>query len=245
MSCVSISQFHSGIVGTNIDKFYMQICDCNILSSVFMKQHSRYCIKIWRRDDYKSILKHMEFNIQKIFIVFWMEEFQEMIHFIIINWFNRSGVWIWNWFIVRLNWKIWSVDLTSPISMAWLLSFPVMAEITGLVLEVEVLYLKWDARCYLFYSFGGYFVSSPWSALNLFNFLLRLGRRNFVPWVVHASALCPILPQHSQILFCIIRRAAITGCRVASSLFLEDEGLKLLEHWPEVVNGVGAPIISI
>ena len=33
-----------------------------------------------------------------------------MIHFIIIFWSNQSGVWIWNWFIVKFNCKIWSVD---------------------------------------------------------------------------------------------------------------------------------------
>ena len=31
-----------------------------------------------------------------------------MVYFIIIDWFNRSGVWIWNWFRVRINWKLWS-----------------------------------------------------------------------------------------------------------------------------------------
>ena len=48
------------------------------------------------RGDHQSSLKHLEVNIQKIFIMSQMEEFQEMIHFIIINLFDRSGVWIWN-----------------------------------------------------------------------------------------------------------------------------------------------------
>ena len=39
---------------------------------------------------------------------------------------------------------------------------------------------------------------------------------HFGPRMIHASALCPILPQHSQILFCLMRRAAITGWRVVA-----------------------------
>ena len=76
----------------------------------------------------------------------------------------------------------------------------------------------------MFYSLGGSFGLSPCSALNLFIFLLRLGGRNFGPRMMHASDLCPILPQHSQIRFCLMRRAAITGWRVVASLLLEDEG---------------------
>ena len=30
-----------------------------------------------------------------------------MINFIIINWFNWSGVWIWVWFRVKINWRLW------------------------------------------------------------------------------------------------------------------------------------------
>ena len=109
MSRVSISQFHSGLGWDKHRKVWHAIFDCNIRSYIFMKQHSTDCIKFWRRVDHQSILKHMEVNIQKIFIMFWMEEFQEMIHFIIINWFNWSAVWIWNLLIVKFNWKVWSV----------------------------------------------------------------------------------------------------------------------------------------
>ena len=37
-----------------------------------------------------------------------------MARFIIINLFGRSGVWIWNSFIVRFNWKLWRVNLNIP-----------------------------------------------------------------------------------------------------------------------------------
>ena len=115
MSRVSSSQFNSILGWYKHRKVWHSICDCIINSSIFMKQHSSNCIKCWRRGKHQSSLKHLEFNIQKIFTMFWMEEFQEMILFIIINWFNRSGVWIWNWFIVRLNWKIWSGKINTAI----------------------------------------------------------------------------------------------------------------------------------
>ena len=38
-----------------------------------------------------------------------------MINLIRINWFNRSSVWIWNWFRVKFNWKIWSVKFNTTI----------------------------------------------------------------------------------------------------------------------------------
>ena len=66
----------------------------------------------------------MEVNIHKIFIVFLMEESQKMTHFIIINWFKRSGVWIRNWFIVRLNWKIWSGGFNITIIYGIMIKFP-------------------------------------------------------------------------------------------------------------------------
>ena len=78
----------------------------------------------------------------------------------------------------------------------------------------------------MFHSIGGSFGYSPCSALNLFIFLLRIGGRNFGPRMMHASSLCPILPQHSQIIFCLVRRAVITGWIVAALLLLEDKGPK-------------------
>ena len=136
------------------------------------------------------------------------------------------------------------VILTSPLSMAWWLSIPMIADITGLVLEGEVLDLKWADGVWLFHSISGSFGSSPWSALNLFIFILRLGGRNIGPHMIQGSYLCPILPHNSQILFCLVRRYSITEWRVDASLLMEDEGLKLWEIWTEVVNIVGVTIIS-
>ena len=101
-----------------------------------------------------------------------------------------------------------------------------IAEITGLVLEGEELNLKRASGGWLLHYLGGSFGLSPWSELKRLIFLLRFGGRNFGPRMMHASALCPILPQHSQINFCLMQRSAITGWRVAASLFLEDEGQK-------------------
>ena len=76
-----------------------------------MKQHSRDCIKCWGRDNHQSSLNHLDVNIQKMFIMFWVKKFQEMVNLIIFNWFNWSGVWIWIWFRVKFNWKLWRVNL--------------------------------------------------------------------------------------------------------------------------------------
>ena len=69
MSRVSISQFHSGLGWDKHRKVWHAIFHCNICYSVFMKQHSRYCIQFWRRGDQQSRSKHLEVNIQKIFIM--------------------------------------------------------------------------------------------------------------------------------------------------------------------------------
>ena len=115
MSRVSINEFHSGLFWDKHRKVWHENFDCNIRSSISMKQHSRDCITFWRKGGQKSSLKHMDVNIQKFFIMFWMEEFQEMVHFIITNWFNWSGVWIWNWFRVKFNWELWRVNLNITI----------------------------------------------------------------------------------------------------------------------------------
>ena len=47
-----------------------------------------------------------------------------MVHFTIIHWFIRSGVWICNWFIVKFNWKIWSVDLNITIINGMMIKSP-------------------------------------------------------------------------------------------------------------------------
>ena len=73
MSCVSISQFNSGLGGDKHRKEWHAICYCNIRSSIFMKQHSRDCIKFWSRGYHQSRLKHLQVDIQNIFIMLWME----------------------------------------------------------------------------------------------------------------------------------------------------------------------------
>ena len=65
-----------------------------------------------------------------------------------------------------------------------------------------------------------------------------------MPRTMQASALCIILPHHSQILFYLMRRAEITGWRFDVSLLMGGEGQKLQERRPEVVNVIGYPIIS-
>ena len=144
---------------------------------------------------------------------------------------------------LTVKFAVWT--LTSPSSMACWLITPMISETTGLVLEWEVLYLKWAAGGWMLHSLGSSFGSSPWRALNWFVFLIRIGGRDFGPRMMQASALRPILPQHLQIVFCLVRRAAITGWRDYVSLLIKYEELKWREHWPEVVNVVGAPIISI
>ena len=86
--------------------------------------------------------------------------------------------------------------------MAQWLSFPMISETTGLVLEGEDLDLRWASGGWLFHSLGDCFGSSPCSALNWLIFLLIIVGRNFGPRMMHASALCPIFLQNSQILFC-------------------------------------------
>ena len=134
-----LANFTVALVGTNVEKCDMQICDCNICSSLYMKQHSRDCIKFWNRGDHQSILKHLEVNIQKIFTVLWVEEFQEMIHFIIINCFNWSGVWICNWFIFRLNWKLLSGDFNITIinGMMIILKLPIPGELGNRIIPLR------------------------------------------------------------------------------------------------------------
>ena len=101
-----------------------------------------------------------------------------------------------------------------------------IAEITGLVLEGEELNLKRASGGWLLHYLGGSFGLSPWSEVKSLIFLLIFGGRNFGPRMMHASDFCTILPHHSQIIFCLVRSAAITSCRVAASLLLEYEGPK-------------------
>ena len=115
MSRVYIIQFHTVLGCYKHRKVRPAICDCNIGSSIFIKQQSRYCIKFSKKINHQSRLKHMNINIQKIINMSWVEYFQEMFHFIIINWFDRSIICIWNRFRVRLIWKIWRVKFNISI----------------------------------------------------------------------------------------------------------------------------------
>ena len=115
----------------------------------------------------------------------------------------------------------------------------------GRVLGGEVLDLKGSAGGWMFHYPGGSFGSSPWSELKLLIFLIRLGGRNLGTRMMQASDLCPILTQNFQILFYIMQISTTTGWRVDVLLLMEGEGPKLWESWPEVVNVVGALIISI
>ena len=47
-----------------------------------------------------------------------------MIHIIIVNWFNHIGVWIWNWFGVKLNWKLWSGNFDINIIYGMIIKSP-------------------------------------------------------------------------------------------------------------------------
>ena len=170
-----------------------------------MKQHSRDCIKFWRRGYHQSSLKHLEVNIQKILVMFWTEEFQKMINFIIINWFNRSGVWIWNWFRVEFNWKIWSGSFKITIINGMIIKYPYdslnhRASVgrRNPVFEVSCRSLAVPFSLWIIW-----FIAMK--GVSWFIFLLRLGGRNFGPRMMQASDLCPILPQNSQILFCLVK----------------------------------------
>ena len=112
---VSFILFHSGLGWDKHRKEWYAIHDLNICSSIFMKQQSRDYITFWSRGDHQSIMKHMEVNILNIIIMFWVEELQEMVHFIIINWFDCSDVCIRNRFRVIFNWKLWRVNLNITI----------------------------------------------------------------------------------------------------------------------------------
>ena len=115
-----------------------------------------------------------------------------------------SGSGTYLYLFLTGNSKGWTS--TSPLSMSWWLSIPVIAETTGLFLGGEFLDLKWADGDWLFHSLGGSVSSSPWRALNWLFFLLRLFGRNLGPRIMKASSLCPIIPHHCQISFCIMRR---------------------------------------
>ena len=133
-----------------------------------------------------------------------------MTHFIMINWFNQIGVWIWNWLRVKLNWKIWSVNINITIINGTMIKSPHKRWNWRDGFGWRCSGLKWDYGGWLIHYIGGSFGSSLWRDLKWFIFI-RIGGMNFGPRMMQASALCPIIPQHSQLLFYIVQRAAITG----------------------------------
>ena len=58
-----------------------------------------------------SILNHLDINTQNITITLWMKEFKEIVHFIIIHWFDWSVIWVWNRVRGGFQCIIWSVSL--------------------------------------------------------------------------------------------------------------------------------------
>ena len=124
MSRVFISQFHIGLGWGKHIKVWHVICDSKMFSSIFMKQHSTYCIKFRGRSNNYSITKNMKVKIQNIIIMLWLKEFQEMIYFIIIHWFYWSGVHIWNIFISILKWILLRVNLNIIITNIMMIKYP-------------------------------------------------------------------------------------------------------------------------
>ena len=54
----------------------------------------------------------------------WVEELQDMVHFIIINWFDWRVVWIRNRFRVKFSWKIWGVNLNITVINCMMIKSP-------------------------------------------------------------------------------------------------------------------------
>ena len=152
----------------------------------------------------------------------WVGEFREIVHFFIINWFNQSGAWIWDMFRVRFNWNLWSVNLNVTIINCMVIKSLHDSWNHSTSFGRRGCRLKWASGGWMFHSLGVSVGLSTWKALNWSIFILRLGGRNLGTRMIQASALCPILPHHLQIIFCLIWRAAITGLRVALSLLVED-----------------------
>ena len=78
----------------------------------------------------------------------------------------------------------------------------------------------------MFYSLGVAVGSSSLIQLNWFIFLIILGGSKLGQQIIQASALCPILPQHLQTVFCLMWRSKITGGRVDVSMLVEEEYTK-------------------
>ena len=55
----------------------------------------------------------------------------------------------------------------------------------------------------------------------LIHILEKISGKNLGNLIIQESYLCPIIPKHPQILFCLTKRYDIIGWREAVSLFLE------------------------
>ena len=113
--CVAINIFHICLGYYEHRKLWHKICDSNISSSIIMKQHSQYCINFLGRRDRYSSLNHLKVDIKYIIILIWVTYFKGVVHFIIINWDNWSGIWIWKRVTVRFRRIIWSANLDNSI----------------------------------------------------------------------------------------------------------------------------------
>ena len=71
--CPVIKLFKIGSGWYEHRKYQYKNGNSNIYSSIFMKQHSWKDIKFWIRSYQKSIMDNMEYNIQKIIIMLWLE----------------------------------------------------------------------------------------------------------------------------------------------------------------------------
>ena len=193
---VSISQFQSGLGWDKHRKVWHEICDCSICSFIFMKKHSRYCIKneggtttskaliIWRSTSRRSSSCSKWKNYRRWYISSSLIDFIRVV----------SGSGTYSELYSTGKSKGWTS--TSPLSMSWWLSIPIIAETAGIVLGGYVLDLKWAAGCWPFHSLGDPVGSSSWRALNWITFILRICGRNLGPRMMQASHLFTILPQN-------------------------------------------------
>ena len=166
-----------------------------------------------------------------------------MLHFIIINWFNRNGVWIWNRFRVIFNWKLWRVNLNITIINGMMIKYhhDSWNHTTGFVSKGTVFEGIWRRLDVTLSCCLSLLITTK--VVEFIHIFIRLGGINLGPHMMQASVTCPIFTQHSQIIFCIKRITAITECRVAVSLLMENEGPEWRERWPELFNVVGYPIV--
>ena len=79
---------------------------------------------------------------------------------------------------------------------------------------------KLNYGCWMFCYLGVSVVLSILRAFTCFVFLIKLGGIKSVPRMIQVSALCLILPHNSQLVFCIMQIASITGWVVFLSLLV-------------------------